>query len=140
MHATRGKMRARDAGAFGLCETGVGNRMTPPIIVAEDANNVLVFRCVGDATAYTEAIDVDDGIYQAWDSDGRALIFTTDPPRGSPTSRRVSLSLGEPAHFDSEEVANLLRGVLERVAKRRAAGTSLRAVLEEYMSWAGYAR
>ncbi len=50
--------------------------MTMPIVVSEQGA-LLLFESVADAERYLEAIDVEDGRYVAYDSEGGVLRLTT---------------------------------------------------------------
>lgn len=68
--------------------------MKPPIIVNE-SGDADIFDSVEQAEGYLEAVDVNDGRYEAYDSEGRKLLLTA-------TSDAVKIQEGEvePTHAD----------------------------------------
>jgi hypothetical protein len=55
---------------------GVASEVKSPLVVNEQGA-LLFFESVDDAERYLEAIDVEDGRYSAFDSEGRSLLLTT---------------------------------------------------------------
>lgn len=51
--------------------------MKPPLIVTGEGE-ALVFESAEDLCGYLEWIDVEDGVYDAWDSEGRRLSLTVE--------------------------------------------------------------
>lgn len=83
------------------------NELTPPIIVAEGWD-VRLFKSAAEALGSLEPIDVEEGIYQVFDSVGRRLTLGTD---GS----RVFVSGVDSNSQHTYDLEALLRGFLERV-------------------------
>jgi hypothetical protein len=74
----------------------------PPIIVGDDTSVVEIYPSIEAATRRMEAIDVEDGLYRAWDSEGlvliptplpknRATLVRSDPPEYRPDQLRFEL-------------------------------------------------
>ena len=74
--------------------------ITPPIIVDEQGT-ATVFESVEDAERYLEPIDVRNGEYVAYDSEGRLL-------RLLPTSPRITIENADLEPHHSKEVRELL--------------------------------
>jgi hypothetical protein len=72
----------------------------PPIIV-DERGTATVFESVDYAERYLEPIDVKNGEYIAYDSEGRLL-------RLIPTSPRITIESAEPEPHHSSEVRSLL--------------------------------
>lgn len=65
---------------------------SPPLIIFGDAGPV-IFRSVAAASGWLEAVDVLDGIYDGYDSDGRRLDIAAPPAwlTSRPTGLRARL-------------------------------------------------
>jgi hypothetical protein len=66
--------RSRSGKAYGRAAASYGERVKPPIFVRAD-EPLLIYRTADDAARYLEWIDIEDGIYTAFDSEGRLLRF-----------------------------------------------------------------
>jgi hypothetical protein len=74
--------------------------ISPPIIVDEQGT-AIVFESIEDAELYLEPIDVRNGEYVAYDSEGRLL-------RLLPTSPRITVESSESEPSHTNEVRDLL--------------------------------
>jgi hypothetical protein len=74
-----------------------------PLIVLEDDGSVVVFDALAEAEGWMEAIDVENGEYQAWDGRARPVHLAV--------ADRAALGIG-----CWEMLQQLLRGKLGRVA------------------------
>ncbi len=109
-----------------------------PVVLAE-GHDVVLFRSVSEAEAHVEAIDVDNGVYRAWDATGVPLQLVADGPRGLPTSRKVHIHLGTPSAGAAAELAKLLTGVLvELGAEAPDAGEALPVLVTRFVKAKGY--
>lgn len=111
----------------------------PPILLAE-GEDISVFKTVAAAASYAEAIDVDDGVYKAWDAQGRLLTLSTAPPHGVATSRLVHIRVATPSRSEPDILRNLLASVLSRFAGVHVADLPLPETLRAFIAWAGYTR
>jgi hypothetical protein len=109
----------------------------PPIFVA-DADDITVFASIEDAEKHLEAADVNDGIYEGWDAQGRVLSIEADavtrfnaPP--------VRIQLAEPLREEAGDLRDRLAAVLDRHADTDVERHSLDEVVHAYVEWAGYA-
>ena len=113
--------------------------ITPPIFVVE-GDDVSAFRTIADAERALEEIDVDDGIYLAWDSSGRVLALTTGFQSGFPGSMGVHITAGVPERVEPDALRSLLVRVLHQYAQLDTASSSLQDVLSAFLRWASYSR
>lgn len=109
----------------------------PPIVVAE-GNDVSVFRSIGDAAMCLEAVDVDDGVYQAWDALGHKLVLSTDPPHGRTATRRVHVSIAVDAADSSSNLPNLLVALLRSAGIPANVKEDVAALINRFVIWQGY--
>jgi hypothetical protein len=91
--------------------------MRPPIIVRGDGD-LMVFGSDVDAARRVEPIDVEDGVYRAWDSEGRILTFNVERRRepgliGSRTVEAVTLDEA-PGRTDAAQLREELISYLSR--------------------------
>lgn len=109
----------------------------PPLFVAEGLD-ISAFR---DATALElklEAIDVEAGIYEGWDAEGRVLQFTVESRRLGLLSVKVELK--EPATVNSDGLRQRLAFVLAGYGKPPTLEMSLAEVVQQFVDCAGYTR
>jgi hypothetical protein len=91
--------------------------LNPPVFVTAD-EPLLIFETAERAREYVEWMDVEDGIYQGYDSDGRRVDFDVETVERKflriATYRQTNVVLRvvdeEPRHAD--ELARVLREVL----------------------------
>jgi len=55
-----------------------GSMVRPPLVIRDRSGDVNVFRTALDLLGWAEAIDVEAGEYEAWDSTGRILRLVVD--------------------------------------------------------------
>jgi hypothetical protein len=110
-----------------------------PIIVAE-GEDISVFESVKSAESYIEAIDVDDGVYQAWDSEGRVLTLTADPPYKALITRAVHISVEQPEKLEPEKLEAYLAKVLRKYVDPKFESISLEETIAKIVSWVGITR
>ena len=115
------------------------NRLAEPIFVAE-GSDVMVFRDIAAAERKLEAIDVDDGIFEGWDADGRILEFVTVPANGGLAVRDVTVAPKEPGVTDASGLRERLASVLQTYANRETTGLPLAELVRQFVDWAGYTR
>ena len=113
--------------------------ITPPIFVAE-GDDVFAFRTIDDAQQALEAIDVEDGVYLAWDSTGRVLALTTVPQPGFFGAMGVRISPAAPERVEPDALRSLLARVLSQHARVDIASSSHPEVVAAFLGWAGYSR
>jgi hypothetical protein len=108
-----------------------------PIFIA-DGDDITVFASIEDAEKYVEAGDVHDGIYEAWDAQGRVLSLEADtitrfnaPP--------VRIQLIEPLQNEADDLRHRLAAALDRHTDTDIDRDSLDEVVHAYVEWAGYA-
>ena len=66
--------------------------MKPPIILRDkQAGDAMVFESVDDVLSYVESVDVQDGVYEVFDSDGRLLEFEILEDHKEPGKRQHRL-------------------------------------------------
>jgi hypothetical protein len=100
----------------------------PPIIVDEQGT-ATVFESIEDAERYLEPIDVKNGEYVAYDSEGRLLRLV-------PTSPRITIENAELEPHHPSEVRNLLTrllaytGVPEEILQKESLKTLVARALE----------
>jgi hypothetical protein len=87
--------------------------MQPPII-ADNHGDVLVFGCVADAEKYVEPVDVKNGEYSFFDSEGRQL--SAEIVR-SVLSEKVRLRATEDTPTHQAELRDTLVGFLRAVPR-----------------------
>jgi hypothetical protein len=106
---------------------GYGENVKPPIFVRAD-EPLLIYRTADDAARYVEWIDIEDGIYTPFDSEGKLLRFElveepTKLLRFIPvTAEYVVLREAEAEPTHQEELRQLL---IEVLAARGEATESL---------------
>lgn len=96
--------------------------MQPPLIIAEGLD-LHLYESVQDAALDLEAIDVQDGIYVGYDSEGRALRLTV-------RDDRVEISDAETAPEHQRQLAELLREALAAVGRPMQAEAELKDLVE----------
>ena len=106
--------------------------ITPPIFVA-DGDDVSAFRTIADAQRALEEIDVDDGIYLAWDSTGRVLALTTGFQSGFPGSMGVHITAAVPERVEPDVLRSLLGFHRQPGSRLDAASSSLPDVLSAFL-------
>jgi hypothetical protein len=114
-------------------------RLAAPIFVAE-GSDVMVFRDIAAAERKLEAIDVDDGIFEGWDADGRMLEFVTTPAHGELGLRAVTVAPKAPGATDANGLRERLASVLQTYANRETTGLPLAELVRQFVDWAGYTR
>jgi hypothetical protein len=77
-----------------------------------------VYPTVALACSYVEAVDVNDGLYEAFDSEGRRLLFQTH-------GNLVSLEAPPDSHPDPSELGRRLRGYIQSVGVDRVGITDV---------------
>lgn len=94
--------------------TGVARRKrylmlsaTPPIVIDGDGC-FDVYATVAEACSWLEAVDVDDGLYEAFDSEGHPLRLVTD-------GNIVSIELPTDSIVDSAELEHRIRNYISWV-------------------------
>jgi len=109
-----------------------------PVIIAEGLD-IFVHRSIHEAEASVEAIDVDHGIFRAWDARGHSLTLTSDPPHGVTTSRNVHIELLRPFVDDHAALVELLSHVLTRHAHiQLSPDEGLASLLQRFIAWQGH--
>jgi hypothetical protein len=110
-----------------------------PIIIAE-GHDVMAFRDLAAAQQKLEVVDVEEGIFTAWDAEGRLLDVHTVSMSGRFGVSEVRIALGEsePGHADA--LRNLLVTVLETYWKKEVAERPLAEVVKMFVETAGYTR
>jgi hypothetical protein len=115
----------------------VERAIEPPIVVAE-GNDVSVYRSLADVSRSLEAVDVDDGVYEAWDAPGHRLLLSTDPPFGRATMRSVHVSLAVDAPDSSSGLPPLLVALLRSAGIPADAKEDVAALVDRVVIWQGY--
>jgi hypothetical protein len=99
--------------------------MKPPIIL-DNRGDLRFFRAAHDAEAYAEPIDVRNGEYVGYDSQGRILSLTVVSEqvpgllgRFGGHSERVVIGSEEATPQHAEELSGALRGFLRRAGVNR---------------------
>jgi len=87
------------------------SNVTPPIVIDGDGF-FDVYSTVGDACSWLEAVDVDDGLYEAFDSVGHSLRLFTD-------GNSVGIDLPADSDSDPEEFTRRLRSNIHRIGVDR---------------------
>lgn len=115
--------------------------MKPPFILwIRDEDTVEVFSSADRLVGQVESPDVDDGVYSAFDSEGRLLTLKVDRTGDPPKRRRwfggvdlepVVLQETEPEPTNQEELRLLLIRTLERrgIPRAEVQGNSLSELL-----------
>ena len=100
--------------------------MNPPFVLAEDLD-VSVYTSLTDLTGHVEAQDVRDGVYEAFDAEGRIVILTAGSDRG-----RVLAAPGDVAEGRLRDVliAHLAAIGRQQVATQATGETPLKALIE----------
>lgn len=111
--------------------------LTPPIFIAE-GHDVMAFRDAAAAELKLEDIDVDDGVYEGWDADGRILQLQTVPAFGHVGARSVRITASDSDVTHSDRLRERLAAILSTSAGRLTAGKSLPEVVDIFVKWAGY--
>jgi len=112
--------------------------ITPPIIIAE-GSDVRIYETVAEAIGAIEAIDVDAGVYRAWDSRGHRLALSADPPHGAAITRSVHVALDPSIPDDTFAAVSLLRSVLARYSNVPLESPgSLSKLIEAFVKWQGF--
>lgn len=114
--------------------------MQPPIIV-DETGALMVFDSPRAAERYLEWIDVEDGRFRAWDSEGRPLVLSVveRPEKGLFRTRMVKAVVLEqesdvPTH--AEKLRAVLADALNRVEKQPASSEmGLPELIEEARRW-----
>ena len=108
-----------------------------PIFIA-DGDDIMAFSSIEDAAKYVEAIDVNDGIYEGWDAQGRVLSLEADavtrfnaPP--------VRIHLADPVRDESQDLRDRLVAAMDRHAEADDEDHGLEEVVRAFVDWAGYA-
>jgi hypothetical protein len=104
-----------------------------PIVLFEDRTELHVFPSIELACRYVEAIDVEDGIYEAFDGGGRAIQLLTHGPvvfADWPTE-----SAEDPGEFERR-----VRTAIERIGAHRVGiigldQAALQAMLDALLSY-----
>lgn len=96
--------------------------MHPPLIIAEGLD-LHLYDSVHDAALGLEAIDVQDGIYVGYDSEGRALLLKV-------RDDRVEISDAEASPGHQQQLAELLREALAAVGRPSRADAGLAELVE----------
>ena len=78
-----------------------GTVANPPIFIAE-GRDLIAFPGLSEAEEHLEVVDVDAGIFSAWDSSGAVLALRTAPGRLG--TRAVVISIEEPIRIDGEAI------------------------------------
>lgn len=91
--------------------------MQPPLLIAEGLD-LHLYDSVQDAALDLEAIDVQDGIYAGYDSEGRALRLTV-------RDEKVEISAAEASPGHQRQLAELLRAALAAVGRPADPGADL---------------
>lgn len=99
----------------------------PPISVAE-GHDITVFNSVGELRDYVEPVDVDDGVYEAWDARGRRIDLYVE-------SEEIELALLPGGADQADQLMKLLTEMIHRVGPERyrqfrSEGASLSELLE----------
>ena len=100
------------------------NIMRAPLILCE-GGDISFFRTAIALTEYVESIDVQDGIYEVYDSNGATLLLSTD-------ERRIILSDPDELMDRSADLATRLRTFL--LACRRNPSEVLEASLPQLIA------
>ena len=90
---------------------------TPLVLSADDG--IYVFQSEDDLIRDIEAIDVANGEYVAYDSEGRLLLLSVERSKGILGALRGSkVVLGQTSEFRNEELRGLLIAHLERLVSQ----------------------
>ena len=87
------------------------SELTPPIVIDGDGF-FDVYSTVGDACSWLEAVDVDDGLYEAFDSAGHSLRLFTE-------GRFVRIELPADSVSDPEGFARRIRSHIRQIGADR---------------------
>jgi hypothetical protein len=103
--------------------------MKPPIIV-DNYGDTMIFTSIEDAEVYLEPIDVENGEYIAYDSEGRLLELI-------PTHPRITIRCSEQEPMHSDELRELLVSMLEETgtARDRIITESLKELVERSLKF-----
>ncbi|HJX26572.1 MAG TPA: hypothetical protein VJ885_01565 [Thermoanaerobaculia bacterium] len=96
--------------------------MKPPLIFAEGLD-LHLYDSVQDAALDLEAVDVQDGIYAGYDSEGRELLLTV-------RDDRIEISVAESSPGHQRQLAELLRAALAAVGRPADPGAELPELIE----------
>lgn len=96
--------------------------MQPPLIIAEGLD-LKLYESVHDAALDLEAIDVEDGIYVGYDSEGRELRLTV-------REEKIEISAAEASPGHQRQLAELLRAVLAAVGRPAETDAELPELIE----------
>jgi len=107
--------------------------MKPPVIL-DNRGDLLVFENSGEALAYAEAVDVEDGEYEAFDSEGRMLTLGTTPG-GRYGRKRVVILDAEEQPLHQEELRVKLLSFLRRAGTPPDPSASLDALISALQAW-----
>lgn len=114
--------------------------MAPPIVV-DETGALMVFESRRAAERYLEWIDVEDGRFRAWDSEGRPLVLSVvaTPERRLFRTRMVKTVVLEPLG-DVPTHAEVLRTVLSKALTQAgkepgSSETGLDELIEEARRW-----
>ncbi len=88
--------------------------MKPPIIL-DNRGDIRVFPDLEKALGYTEVVDVEDGEYKAYDSEGRLLTLGTRPRRGFFGGREVVIDSVEAQPLHQQELRATLIELMRRI-------------------------
>jgi hypothetical protein len=84
--------------------------LTPPIFIAE-GHDVMVFR--DPAAGEVKLKEVDDGVYEGWDAEGRVLQLRTVPAHSHVGARAVRITPHDPGITDAEGLRDRLASILD---------------------------
>jgi hypothetical protein len=96
--------------------------MQPPVIVAEGLD-LKLYDSVRDAALDLEAIDVQDGIYVGYDSEGRELLLAV-------RDDRIEISAAEASPGHRRQLTELLRAALAAVGRPISTDAKLPELIE----------
>lgn len=96
--------------------------MQPPVIIAEGLD-LKLYDSVHDAALDLEAIDVQDGIYVGYDSEGRELLLTV-------REEKVEILAAEASPGHRRQLAELLRAALAAIGRPIQADAALEDLAE----------
>lgn len=96
--------------------------MQPPLIVAEGLD-LKLYDSVRDAELDLEPVDVQDGCYVGYDSEGRELLLTV-------REEKIEISAAEASPGHRRHLAELLRAALAAVGRPIQADSELEDLVE----------
>ena len=120
--------------------------MIQPPLVVDSGGDISLFRDARALERGLEAIDVQNGEYVVYDSEGRLVALTTEEVptrvlfgllRGKAEAVRIASAEPEPAH--ASELGAKLRAFLERLGEEASlSATSLPELIERLRERAGF--